>query len=441
MLDINHLFSCLPNQINKVIVAYSGGIDSHVLLHLACHYQPFQSKITAVYVHHGLQQEADLWAEHCQAICLDLNINYQCIEVNAQKTAGQSQEEAARDARYQALQALLDTNDVLLVAQHREDQMETVLLQLFRGAGVKGLSGMPVSSVLGKGKKIRPMLDISKKQIIDYAKKNDLQWIEDPSNESNEFDRNFLRNQVLPQLKLRWPALDKTISRSARHCANSYQVSKNLAEELLENIIDPIDQTINITKLLMLGINKQQLVIRQWFIFFQLRMPSEKIVGRILNEVVAARVDANPEVKGQGYVIKRYREKLYCITTEQQIPVQTEQKWPAELKEITLANGNRLAITESKTGIPQAIWNEGNVSVKYRQGSETIKLPGRIGHHSLKKLFQEQSIPPWARNQIPLIYLGQQLIAIADLWISDSVYSEEKEDCYQINYLKLILIK
>ena len=221
--------SVIHANAEKIFVAYSGGVDSHVLLHLLASMALYKSRITAVYVHHGLQLEAEQWAVHCESVALALGVSFKCLRVNAQKTTRQSQEEVARDARYQALKALLTESDVLLLAQHREDQMETVLLQLFRGAGIQGLSGMPLVIDFGLGQVIRPFLDVSKQAINAYAALHQIHWVEDPSNQSDNFDRNFLRNQIFPQLKQRWPALDKTVARSARHCANSQVVSQGLA--------------------------------------------------------------------------------------------------------------------------------------------------------------------------------------------------------------------
>ena len=162
MLTPEIILSVIPSQTERVFIAYSGGIDSHVLLHLSASQNEIKSKITAVYVHHGLQKEADAWAKHCEDVSLALGVNFQSLKVNGKKAVGLSPEEVARDARYHALKSLLGNNDVLLVAQHREDQMETVLLQLFRGAGVQGLSAMPLSIAFGLGVMCRPFLDVSK---------------------------------------------------------------------------------------------------------------------------------------------------------------------------------------------------------------------------------------------------------------------------------------
>ncbi|MEE9339204.1 MAG: tRNA lysidine(34) synthetase TilS [Methylococcaceae bacterium] len=434
MLTQQTVISILPAETGKVFIAYSGGVDSHVLLHLVCSVEQLKLKTTAVYINHGLQQEAEQWALHCEEVSLDLGVKFQCINVNAQKAIGKSLEEIAREARYTAFKSLLDKQDILLLAQHREDQMETVLLQLFRGAGVKGLSGMPLSAVFGAGKMLRPFLDVSKNEIICYAEENKLQWIEDPSNKSDIFDRNFLRNQIIPQLKNRWPALDKTIARSARHCAKSEYISQELATQLLNGVFNESDQTLDITKLLDLDTDQQRLVIRQWFQVMKLRMLSEKRLDIILNEIVLSKAAANPELQGQGYRIRRYRNKLYCLDQVASYQAIVNKIWPTGTRHIQLDHSFSLIRVDSFKGIPKALWNQSEVRIKFREGSEKIKLPGRKGHHSLKNLFQEKAIPPWERSQIPLVYLNDRLAAISDLWISADFYSVDKVECYQLNY-------
>ncbi len=418
---------------NKIFIAYSGGVDSHVLLHLISHNPQLKHKVTAVYVNHGLQDEADAWAEHCQVVALTLGVRFRSIKVEVDKSSRKSLEELARDARYQALKALLGQNDVVLLAQHREDQMETVLLQLFRGAGVQGLSGMPIHIAFGKGYMYRPLLDISKQNIDNYAITNQLSWIEDPSNKRDDFDRNFLRNQIIPKLKQKWPALDRTVARSARHCANAHFQLDDLAVNLYKQIADEVTQTLDINLLLKLDKHKQTLLIRQWFKVNQLRMPAEKFVDSIFNQVINASESKNPEIKGQGYSIRRYRNKLFCLQDINFNPVLTEQSWPDNNRRINLANGSNLFITDSEQGISKKCWDNAKVVVKFRQGTEKIRLPGRKGHHTLKNLYQEKGIPPWQRSMIPLIYLDDQLAAVADLWVSEEYFSINKEACYRIN--------
>jgi len=438
MLEINIISSLIPAISNNIFIAYSGGVDSHVLLHLAALDESIKEKITAVYVHHGLQAEADAWEEHCRSVTSGLGVRFKSIKVNVQKTAAQSLEELARDARYQAFESLMSVGDVVLLAQHREDQMETMLLQLFRGAGVQGLAAMPLSISFGKGLMCRPFLDLSKQEINEYAADNHLSWVEDPSNQSDDFDRNFLRNQIVPQLKQKWPALDKTIARSARHCGNAHRLSEDLAEQLLAQVFNKEDQTLNITQLLELDWVRQSLLIRQWFKIQHLRMPAEKTLKAILNEVINAKQSANPELTGKGYCIRRYRDKLFCIKSDDSSKQQGEQRWIMDSEQIILADRSKLVISESSAGIAKRLWDTAEVRVKFRQGAEKISLPGRAGRHTLKKLYQEKAVPPWQRSKIPLIYLDNNLAAVADLWIAADYFSQN-ESCYQLDWLKPIV--
>lgn len=433
MLSANNIIAVLPPKAERIFIAYSGGKDSHVLLHLANSISNIQSQITAVHVHHGLQENADSWVKHCENEAIRLAVNFLCLSVKIQKVKGQSIEELARDARYQALKTLLNKNDVLLVAQHREDQMETFLLQLFRGAGIRGLSGMASQNGFGLGLINRPLLEVPKSEINEYALIHGLNWVEDPSNGCNDFDRNFLRNQILPELKQRWPALDKTIARSALHCAKSSQLIDELAKGLFHQIFDQTEQTLRITALLELDAIKQPLLIRQWFSVLQLRMPSEKMVNSILKQVCLAKKSANPEVKGQNYSIRRYRDKLYCLLQNQFESCLQDQFWDSRTEQIDLGDGRKLVLKKTSEGISEKLWNNSEVFVRFRQGAEKIKLPGRMGHHSLKKLFQEKAVPPWQRNTCPLIYLDGQLAAVADLWISADFYQREEISCYQVD--------
>ncbi len=433
MLTSQFILSILPQHTEKIFLAFSGGKDSHVLLHLLSSIPDIRHKVTAVYVNHGLQSEALAWGEHCQAIALGVHVDFHCLTVNAHKEPRQSQEEVARNARYQALQPLLTEKDVLLLAQHQEDQLETVLLQLFRGAGVQGLAGMPLSTGFGKGQMIRPLLDVSQAAISAYAEQHDLHWIEDPSNQDNTFDRNFLRNQILPQLKQRWPALDKTVSRAARHCAQSHFLNADLSRQLLHPLYNKEDQSLAIQPLLELDDNQQYLVIRQWFAMLHLRMPSEKTVITIVAEVLGAKPSANPEIKNKRYCIKRYRKKLYCFKADTMPREEGEQHWKKGLGQLALKHST-LTLCRASTGISRALWDSSTVWVRFRKGAEKIQPSGREGHHTLKKLFQEIAMPPWERGAIPLIYMNGELAAVADLWVSADFMCDSEEECLQFKW-------
>ncbi len=418
----------LENERQSFYIAYSGGVDSHVLLHCCASIAQLKHKLTAVYVHHGLQAEAEAWVGHCKKTAKELGVEFLSLRVNAQAAPGESPEEAARNARYAALKSLINVGDALLLAQHREDQLETVLLQLFRGCGLSGLSGMPESQAFGAGVMLRPLLNTSKQAICNYADMHQLSWVEDPSNQSNDYDRNFLRNAVIPLLKQRWPAIDKTVSRSARHCADAQLLVEDVAEELFSAVFNPADQTLCISRLTEHQLHPQQLIIRHWFRHLGLKMPAQALVERILNEVVAASEHRDPVLSVQGYSIRRYRDKLHCLKAAER-EARQDRVWPSGQASIKISQDRILSCVPSSKGMLREQWQAAKVEVRFRRGGEKIRLPGRQGHHSLKNLFQEAGIPPWVRDAVPLIYLDDTLAAVGDLWISAAFYSEKTLGC------------
>ena len=419
------------NNPKHIYIGYSGGVDSHVLLHLCATDHKLKAKITAVYVHHGLQAEAESWAKHCQKTAQELGVGFILLRVNAVAEPGASPEEAARNARYAALKSLIGAEDVLLVAQHRDDQLETVLLQLFRGSGLRGLSAMPEHMAFGQGMMLRPLLNIAKSAIDDYARTQGLSWVEDPSNLSHDYDRNFLRLAVLPLLKQRWPACDKTVARSARHCADAQEIISELAENLFQQVFNAADQTLSIVRLQSYQIPQQQLIIRQWFQALGLKMPALAFVERVQSEVLAARESSDPQLSGQGYSVRRYRDRLYCLKSAAPDGVR-DGIWPTWQASIKVSDRQSLSCVPSSAGISREQWQNAVIKIAARSGGEKIRLPGRLGCHTLKKLFQEAGIPPWEREAIPLIYLDDKLAAVGDLWISADFYSEETLDCVSL---------
>lgn len=420
-----------PNA--KVYVAYSGGVDSHVLLHLCAAIPTLRPRLTAVYVHHGLQTVADDWAVHGEVVSQQLGVAFICLRVDAKAASGVSPEEAARDARYQAFATLLNHHDVLLLAQHQDDQLETVLLQLFRGAGLQGLAGMPVIAPLGLGYAIRPLLGVSKQAIVNFAKQQRLSWIEDPTNQSNAFDRNLLRNAVLPILTQRWPMLATTVARSAKHCAEAHDTLQSQTQSALARVLDVNSQAIDLAKLALSSPYQQRLIIRHWLQTQGLKMPSEAILSAIFEQVIAAGQSRNPELVYQQVSIRRFRQQLYCIPLDTTTH-QTQQAvlWPVEQSFFTLSTGNQLQLVTAEQGINRDLWQAAEVSVRFREGGEKIALKGRTGRQSLKKLYQEAVIPPWQRANMPLIYLDGQLAAVADRWISRDFWTDDSTNACRL---------
>ncbi|MCK9608322.1 MAG: tRNA lysidine(34) synthetase TilS [Methylomonas sp.] len=422
----------IPVTNGNIFIGYSGGIDSHVLLHLCAGQAELQSRITAVYVHHDLQAQADDWAAHCCHQARTLGVGFLCLPVNAKAARGESPEAAARNARYQALRKLIQPEDLMLFAQHREDQMETVLLQLFRGAGIQGLAAMPLATPFGRGNLIRPLLHTAKSAIRDYAHFHDLPWIEDPSNQCSDFDRNFLRNEVVPLLKQRWPSLDKTVARGAQHCGEASALLNGWSSSQLSRLINHESNRLSIAKLQALEDAEINALLRQWFRLLGLKPPSQALLQTVKQQFLHSGPDTYSQLFTQGHVLKRYRQTLYCLTEKSFTPLPSAQDWPAHQSSMQLANDSTLSLTTADSGISQALWHSSQITLRPRSIGEKLKLPNRAGRHDLKKLFQEAGVPPWERQARPLIYLDNQLAAVAGIWIAEWAFAQMDDGCYQI---------
>jgi tRNA(Ile)-lysidine synthase len=418
-------------------IAYSGGLDSMVLLALCANLAKTQTsmRFAALHVHHGLQSCADTWVDHCHHWCQLLGIPLNVVWLDARAKSGQSPEETARKARYAALRQALRPGDVLLTAHHLDDQAETLLLQLLRGAGLAGMAAMPESAEFEPGLLIRPLLSFSREDLLDFARSQSLEWIEDPSNQTNQYDRNFLRNSIIPLLKQRWPGLTHTLSRSARHCAEAEGLLTADAKILLERCKMSKDR-LSRRALQDISAPHQRQVLRAWIKENQMRMPSTRIINRILTETINAADDRNPIVHWPEGEIRRYRDALFLLPTLAGFKLPESQTW-GDGERVTLAGDNgRLQLLENhQPGISERLWASQNVTIRYRLGGEGLQLKGRAGTHELKKLFQEVGIPPWIRERTPLIFIGSHLAAVAGFWIAAEFSAKPDERQLSIEWL------
>ena len=430
--------SCLANfpATPHYWVAYSGGLDSHVLLHLITRLQKQQPniRVTAIHIHHGLQAEANQWLEHCRISCLKIAIPLKIIRVDAHAQSGQSPEEAARISRYAAFKSLIKQDDILLTAQHQDDQAETVLLQLLRGSGLAGLAAMPGFGSFGAAYLARPLLPFSQQALDHYATRHQLSWIEDPSNLDDRYDRNYLRQSVLPQLRQRWPGFSKTLHRTSLHCAESQALLTELADELLASAHNLIDNTIVISTLKTLSAPKQRLLLRAWIQQSGLRYPSARTIERIINEILPAKEDKMPVVDWPEGCIRRYRNRLYLSKPEPHFDHSTQFDWDGKKPLLMTGNGSLTAVSTSSNGICAQQWTLHLITIRFRTGGERGRIAHRTGRHSLKKLFQESGIPPWIRNRLPLVYLGDQLAAIPGLWVFEPFQKDAGQPAIGLNW-------
>lgn len=403
----------------KVIwVAYSGGCDSHALLYsLNSLRTELSSEIKAIHINHGLSALANEWEEHCRLICEQLNIPYTAIKVDASsKQSGKknkSPEEAARHARYAEWKKLIKKDEVILLAHHQDDQAETVLLQLMRGSGVKGLAAMPAQQIFSQGLLCRPMLGFLREEIQAYASKLNLNWIDDPSNFDTDFDRNFLRHEVVPLLESRWPALKKTLSRTATHTAEADHLLTELAEQDWLKVKS--NEQIKISSLIVLDKKRQRNVVRYWLASIsKVTLPDTNHLQRILDEVLTAADDAVPEVIWRGGEVRRFQGLLYAQDKNRVPDNNLELNWK-NLEKPLVINSTGLKLSASSSvgdGLSQSKLKSAEISLKFRQGGESCRPNGRGQTHQLKKLFQEWQVPPWLRASIPLIYVNGELAEV-----------------------------
>ncbi len=418
MIDVELVYQMLGQlRTTQCWVAYSGGLDSHVLLHALagfCEKDP-ALELRAIHIHHGLSPQADQWSEHCLRVCNELNVACQIEKIPVREHSHRrSLEEVARDLRYQTFRRVLPANAALLLAHHSDDQSETVLLQLLRGAGVKGLAAMPQIIPFGAGLLVRPFLNQTRHDLHAYAQQHGLVCVEDESNADLRFDRNYLRRKVMPLLAERWPEMNTTVARTAQHCVEAETLLAELAAEDQTAVSGAVPGTLAITALKQLTPYRQKNVLRYWLLSRQGKMPGSATVARIQDEVLHARHDANPQLRWGKWIIRRYLDHLYALPLPSTPPNRDwETTWDGS-QPLTLPGVGTLSaeqVNDSGLLIPAG----SQLTVCFRRGGERFHPAGRCGSHPLKKLLHEWQVPPWRRDFIPLIYLNDCLVAVGDL--------------------------
>lgn len=405
---------------HPIWIAFSGGVDSHVLLHLLASSGLLElTRLHAVHVNHGLHADSQQWASHCQQAAADLEIDFHCVQVEVNDISTLGIEAAARQARYQGIAEKVPSGSIVLTAQHQEDQAETLLLQLLRGAGVKGLSGMAFESLLENKLLLRPLLETSQAVILAYADQHKLTWVEDPSNTDTRLNRNYLRHRVWPAIVQRWPSAAKSLSRSASYCAESDELLSELAAlDLLALDVHVSEQRLPISALLTLSPARARNLIRYVLAELDLVMPPAVALNRILDEICRAGEDKIPIVTWANIEVRRYQDSLYflCYQLEQDA---NEQHLCSTADDVLLSDGRQLNWIEvDKLGISEALMKQG-LRLGFRQGGEVIQLAGHGHHKSLKHLCQEWSIPPWERGRIPLLFQGDTLLVVMGYGLSE----------------------
>ncbi len=401
----------------KFYVAYSGGLDSTVLLH-AMHTEKLP--IHAIHVNHHLQKECDSWQKHCEAVCKQWGIAISIKHAEIQNIPQKSLEDLARDARYKLLEEMLDSNSAIVTAHHQDDVAETILLQLLRGSGPAGLAAMPEVKKLIRGFHLRPMLRVSRKELLSYANEHGLDWVDDPSNNECDFDRNYLRNEVLPKIIKRWPAAQKTLARSAELQAQTLSCLHELAKiDLRESNTDE-SNILEISTLQALSDERLSNVLHYWIQSHNLRTPSRKILQQVISDIVRKQeIETSPMQSWKEGEIRRFQNRLYLMEHLSMHDPSQEFRWKIN-QPLFIESLNRTLLPqeliENNIAVPEGA-NE--LIVRFRQGGERLKLVGQTQHRSLKNLLNQAGVPPWERSRIPLLYHGDQLISVLGYWNVD----------------------
>lgn len=398
------------------LVAFSGGVDSTVMLHVLAGIVD-ANDILAVHVDHGLHENSANWEQHCRAFAATLGVNFRSERVKIDRQSGLGIEGAARIARYALFESQLLSGEVLLTAHHRDDQAETLLLNLLRGSGTTGLAGIGDQQPLGAGRLLRPLLKTGRQEILHYAAEHDLPWLEDPSNEETELDRNFLRHEVLPLLGSRWPSAAEKLARSAELMADANVLAADLAQMDLATCGTP--ERLALNPLRKLSPPRQANLFR--FAVRQCRLPPAPAmcIVRVFEELLDARADAQPMVAWPGAECRRYRDDLFLLRPLGAAPARPAARLRIGGEALRLGSGiGRLSLVPvAEAGIVPGI-AEAGLEIRFRRGGEMLRTAPAGATRTLKNLLQEHGVLPWMRERVPLLFSGDRLVAVADMWVA-----------------------
>ncbi|WP_317201757.1 tRNA lysidine(34) synthetase TilS [Janthinobacterium sp.] len=421
-----------PEPITRMAIALSGGLDSSALLRLAHDYaQAHQIALYAFHIHHGISGNADVWLEHCAAACAALGVTFEARRVTLERSAKTGTEEAARKSRYAALGALCGEHGVelLLTAHHQDDQAETVLLQLLRGSGTAGMSGMDAANaapeLLGNARLVmaRPLLPASRQQLAAYVEARQIAYVDDESNADPRFARNALRHQVMPALALAFPGFQERFARSAQHAQSAQRLLVELAEQDLAACRD--GDCLDISKMRPLSADRNYNLLRHWFGTRQLRMPSTAWLAEMLAQLLEARPDAQLLVTHPDCHVRRHRERLFLTPKLAELSGTRDESdeglpgqrfvWQGEAELAFPAYGGVLYFDAAEEGVDAAWLREQQLEIDFRKGGERLKLAFNRPTKTLKYHYQSFDVPAWERERLPTVSTPKHLLFAAGI--------------------------
>ncbi len=401
----------------RLIVAYSGGPDSSALLH-ALAASRHRGGVGAVHVNHGLAPHADAWARHCARTCERLGLAFAPLVARVEPAPGDSVEAVARQARYRALAAWLPGGAVLLTGQHADDQAETLLLQLLRGAGPAGLAAMPALKPFAAGFLARPLLEFTRAGLQDYVARERLDVIEDPSNADERFDRNYLRRQIVPALRERWPGAVAAIGRSARLSAETAALADAWARHERRRLAG-VAATLPVAGLVAAGAVRCRAILRAWIRDDGRRAPPARRLSAFVDSLETAGPQSRAELAWNDGVVRTFALRLYLgdalpafdATAEFELAAGASLLLPAGLGTLTLDHS-----------APDA-----TLTVRFRRGGERLRRGPKRPARAVKSLLRELAVVPWLRARIPLLYAGETLVAVGDLALNEGYFATCRE--------------
>lgn len=419
----------------RIRVAYSGGPDSVALLHLLSRVPEARAiGLRAVHVDHRLHPASGDWARHCRRFCDAHGIALEVLTVHPDPQRGRGPEDTARRARYAALAGGSGPGTVTATAHHREDLAETILMRLLRGSGPSGLAGIPPRRRFGGGWLWRPLLDVSREWLRDYARRHALPSVDDPSNSDRSLDRGFLRQEVIPVLGRRWPDPAAALSRVAAHQRAALSLLEPLAAHDCQGAVDARG-AFSIAAMRDWTAARSANALRYWISERGLPLPRSRTLERIRKEVIGARSDATPVLRWPGAELRRYRGRLHVQAPPPSIDPRRVHLWEDMAVPLHLEHGLLRAQAERGSGLSARCVSPFPLSVRFRRGGERAQPSGRARSQTLKKLFQEHGVPPWERDRLPLLYAGERLAAVADLWICRGFEAEAGEPGWKIRWV------
>ena len=418
----------------RIAVAFSGGLDSTVLAHALMMARGRLAHLRLIHIDHRLQPASADWAERCARQARRWRVPITVLRATIPKHRGESPEAAAREARYMLFEEALEPGEVVVTAQHEDDQAETLLLQLFRGAGVAGLAAMPPIAPFGRGRLARPLLGVPRAALVRHADAHQLEWIEDPTNLDTRFTRNFLRHDVLPVIRRKWPAIDGTLARVASHMADAQGVLEGSAGRDLARAMDGAG--LNVATLRTLPEAQRRHALRAFIVRAGLAAPATATLREISDTLLAVRVDAQPEVRWPGAILRRRAGRLELEVISELARSRTTESaskswdWSRHRELMINSSGDRLVLIDDSSGPIDLDRLPPTLELRARVGGESLRPGPRARTRPLKKILQDARVAVEDRARLPLLFAGENpkgiLLAVGERWIDASIAANVK---------------